>query len=188
MNTDKNVTAIFVEQLPQHTLTINIVGSGSVTKDPNQTTYDEDSSVTLTAVPVEGWTFTEWSGDLISTTNPETIVMDTDKTITVTFVEGGLPTYTLTTGTVGSGSISKSPDKAEYDLDETVELTANADPGWVFANWTGDLTGAINPETITMDGNKAVTAHFIESTGIQAGDVIISGFQSTNRGRRTGSC
>ena len=119
MNTDKNVTAIFVEQLPQHTLTINLVGSGTVTQDPDQTSYDENSSVELSAVPEEGWTFTEWSGGLTGNTNPETVVMDSDKTITATFVEGGLPTYTLTTSAVGNGSVTRSPDKAEYDLGRT---------------------------------------------------------------------
>jgi uncharacterized repeat protein (TIGR02543 family) len=44
-----------------------------------------------------------------------------------------------------------------------VTLTATADAGWTFSNWTGDLTGSTNPDTITMDGNKTVTATFTET-------------------------
>jgi len=43
-----------------------------------------------------------------------------------------------------------------------VELAADADSGWVFDHWSGDLTGDNNPEYITMDENKTVTAHFVE--------------------------
>lgn len=32
---------------------------------------------------------------------------------------------------------------------------------WPFQQWTGDLTGSNNPETIVMDGDKHVTAEFI---------------------------
>jgi hypothetical protein len=32
---------------------------------------------------------------------------------------------------------------------------------WPFQQWTGDLTGSNNPETIIMDGDKHVTAEFI---------------------------
>ena len=39
-------------------------------------------------------------------------------------------------------------------------LTASASVGWAFQSWTGDLSGSQNPKTITITGNKAVTAHF----------------------------
>jgi hypothetical protein len=43
-----------------------------------------------------------------------------------------------------------------------VELTANPEEGWEFSHWTGDLTGTNNPEQIIIDGNKIVTAVFVE--------------------------
>jgi hypothetical protein len=42
-----------------------------------------------------------------------------------------------------------------------VDLTANADPGWTFDHWEGDLTGNFNPDTINIDGDKTVTAVFV---------------------------
>ena len=35
-------------------------------------------------------------------------------------------------------------------------------PGWGFDHWSGNLTGSNNPEYIFMDGNKTVTATFIQ--------------------------
>jgi hypothetical protein len=73
-----------------------------------------------------------------------------------------LPTYTLTVAIVGNGSVSKNPDQPTYTHGTEVELTATADPGWTFDNWSGDLSGSTNPDTIIMDGNKLVTATFNE--------------------------
>jgi uncharacterized repeat protein (TIGR02543 family) len=73
---------------------------------------------------------------------------------------GDVAQQTLTVNSVGNGVVSKAPDKAAYLCGETVTLTATADPGWVFTGWSGDLTGSNNPETLTMTGDKTVTANF----------------------------
>ena len=83
MDADKTVTATFAQD--QYTLTINIVGQGNVTRLPNQATYTYGSSVQLTAVPQGGWSFSSWSGDLSGSTNPDTIVMNGNRTVTATF-------------------------------------------------------------------------------------------------------
>jgi uncharacterized repeat protein (TIGR02543 family) len=41
-----------------------------------------------------------------------------------------------------------------------VELEAVPDPCYEFTGWSGNLTGSTNPTTITMDGDKTVTAIF----------------------------
>ncbi|GAF90423.1 unnamed protein product, partial [marine sediment metagenome] len=138
-------------------LTITTAGSGSVTKVPDQATYTYGETVDLTAAANAGWTFSVWSGDLGGSTNPETITMDGNKSVTATFTEDQ---YTLTITTAGSGSVTKVPDQAMYTYGQTVDLTAVAGVGWTFSAWSGDLAGSTNPETITMDGNKSVTATF----------------------------
>ena len=70
--------------------------------------------------------------------------------------------YTLAVSTVGYGVVSLNPDQPSYSNGAVVTLTATADPGWVFAGWSGDLTGSTNPETLTMDSSKIVTANFVE--------------------------
>jgi uncharacterized repeat protein (TIGR02543 family) len=96
---------------------------------------------------------------MAGSTNPDTITMDGNKTVTATFTQDQ---YTLTINTVGSGSVTKSPDQATYTYGTIVDVNAIADAGWTFDSWSGDLGGSTNPETITMDGNKTVTATFTE--------------------------
>ncbi len=67
--------------------------------------------------------------------------------------------YTLTTNTIGQGSISGS---GTYDSGEIVNVQATASTGWEFAGWTGDLSGSINPQSLTINTNKTVTATFTE--------------------------
>jgi uncharacterized repeat protein (TIGR02543 family) len=62
------------------------------------------------------------------------------------------------------GTITRAPDASSYTSGTVVTLTANASPGYHFVNWSGDLTGTTNPTTITMDGNKTVTAVFALTT------------------------
>ncbi|MCK5459082.1 MAG: PKD domain-containing protein, partial [Thermoplasmatales archaeon] len=70
--------------------------------------------------------------------------------------------YTLTINVIGSGSVAKDPDQPTYLYGTLVNLTANADGGWMFNHWDGDLSGSENPEDITMDSNKTVIANFTE--------------------------
>ncbi len=62
----------------------------------------------------------------------------------------------------GSGNVTKNPDKTQYNDDEVVALTAVPDSSYRFDHWEADLSGSINPDSITMNGNKSVTAYFIE--------------------------
>ncbi len=83
---------------------------------------------------------------------------------------GGLyatPTYTLTTSAT-NGSVTKSPDRASYSANMVATLTAVANAGYVFAGWSGDAAGTANPLSVTMNGNKNITANF------QVGGVLTS--------------
>ncbi|MCK6622862.1 MAG: T9SS type A sorting domain-containing protein [Calditrichaceae bacterium] len=163
MDANKTVTATFTP-IPQYTLTLATVGSGAITANPPATNgvYDSAAVVTLTAVPDAGWRFSGWSGDLSGTANPASLTMNANKTVTATFAP--IPRYTLTLSTVGLGAITADPPApgGVYDSAAVVTLTANADPGWTFSGWSGDLSGSINPEIITMNTNKTVVATFTE--------------------------
>jgi parallel beta-helix repeat protein len=86
-----------------------------------------------------------------------------------------VPQYDLTVTTVGQGTVD--PTGGTYDEDTVVTLTATADSGWVFSGWSGDLTGSTNPETITMDSAKSVTATF--STQLTPGDYYVDASQTS---------
>jgi len=76
-----------------YTLTVSIdpEGSGSVSIDPDYPIYAEGTTVSLEASALEGWSFHQWSGDLSGSTNPETILMDSDKTVTAHFKQDEIP-------------------------------------------------------------------------------------------------
>jgi len=61
-----------------------------------------------------------------------------------------------------NGSVVLDPAGGNYDSATVVSLTANADSGYKFSGWIGDLSDSENPTTITMDGNKNLTALFSE--------------------------
>jgi uncharacterized repeat protein (TIGR02543 family) len=83
-------------------------------------------------------------------------------------INSPLPThFTLSVINDGGGTATSSPagincsaDCSEiYDSGTIVRLTAEADPGFTFAGWSGACTGVCN---VTMDGDKTVTAKFDE--------------------------
>src|SRR5512139_2961720 len=164
MDGNKVVTPTFTENPPvTYSLTVNVVGSGSVARVPDQVSYVSGSVVSLTATPVAGWSFSGWSGDLIGSVNPASVTMDGNKVVTATFTENPPVTYSLTVSVVGSGSVVRVPDQVSYVSGSVVSLTATPVAGWSFSGWSGDLTGSVNPASVTMDGNKVVTATFTEN-------------------------
>lgn len=72
---------------PQHNLTVNIVGQGTVTLNPSGGTYDDNTQVTLIAVADAGWSFSSWSGDATGSIATTAVLMDADKTVTATFTQ-----------------------------------------------------------------------------------------------------
>jgi hypothetical protein len=92
----------------QYTLTVNVVGSGSVANNPDQLTYAHGSSVDLTPTPAVAWLFSAWSGDMTGNTVPLAVLMDGNKTITATFTED--PVYQVAYRTFRPDSIALDKD------------------------------------------------------------------------------
>jgi hypothetical protein len=86
------------------TTSVNPQGAGTVTLNPAGGTYTAGTTVTLTATPNSGYTFSSWSGDLTGSINPAQITMDGNKSVTAVFllikVEEDNPAITYT-GTHG---------------------------------------------------------------------------------------
>ncbi|MBE3137905.1 MAG: metallophosphoesterase [Thermoplasmata archaeon] len=80
---------------PSYSLSVTTLGNGSVTRDPDQTLYPEETLVNLTATANSGWIFSHWSGDLTGNENPVTITMDDDKNIIATFIDVSGTTTTM---------------------------------------------------------------------------------------------
>jgi hypothetical protein len=76
---------------PSYELTTSVDGEGSIELDPAEGPYSAGTTVQVTAVAAEGWSFAEWSGDLSGSTNPTSVVMDGPRSITATFTEDPPP-------------------------------------------------------------------------------------------------
>jgi uncharacterized repeat protein (TIGR02543 family) len=139
-------------------LTVEIVGGGTVTMDPDQANHHYGDVVTLTASAHPGWSFTGWDGDLTGTENPASITLDDNKSVTATFVQDE---FSLDITIEGRGTVTKEPDLPIYQGDSQVTLAAAAEDGWSFAEWSGDISSTKNPETVTMDDHKTVAASFV---------------------------
>lgn len=71
--------------------------------------------------------------------------------------------YSLTVASSSGGSVSKNPNRSSYLSGSTVQLTATPSSGYTFTSWSRDATGSVNPQAITMNGDKQVTATFTQS-------------------------
>ncbi len=176
MDMAKTVTATFT--LQQFTLTqINAGnGSGTVTSSPSgincgadcSEVYNYGTTVTLTAAPGAGSTFTGWSGGGCSGTGPCVVTMTAATSVTATFT---LQQFTLTqtkTGT-GTGTVTSSPsgincgvDCSEaYNYGTVVTLTAVPSVGSSFTGWSGGGCTGTGTCNVNMTSATSVTATFI---------------------------
>ena len=74
-------------------------------------------------------------------------------------------TVTLTVTKDGSGTVTQDPEPVlgKYEKGTVVTLTATPAAGWTFGAFSGDVTGG-SPATVTMDGDKSVTATFTQNS------------------------
>ena len=84
------------------------------------------------------------------------------------------PSYDLTISSTAGGNVT-IPGQGTFTYDEgtMVNLTAEADEGYRFVEWTGDVGSIANVNaaatTITMDGSYSITANFgVNSTPMVA--------------------
>lgn len=166
--------------------------NGTVSKNPEQQTYNHGEKVVMTAKSANGYEFSSWSGDANGSTNPLTVSMDSDKNITANFTPVK-STFTLNV-TAQNGTVSKNPDQQTYLDGDQVALTATAANGYQFLSWSGDASGNNNPLNVVMNSNKNITANFTQvNTGNMQGInlrsaadfVVLAGAGITNTGVST---
>ena len=173
-NSDKVSVMRFVPTC--YALTVAHMGQGSnPTASPANSTgcpvgqYAAGETISLSgAAPNSGWQITGWTGTPNdgSTASTNTLTMPASaQSVSVNYTQ---IEYSLTI-TSAHGTVTKNPDKASYSPGEIVQLNATADHGWLFEKWTGDVTDAANPVSVTMDSNKSLTANFIRSGADTAG-------------------
>jgi len=151
----------------KYDLTITSTAGGSVSTPGEGTfTYDEASVVDLVAKPASGYRFVNWTGDMNDIADVEdattTITINGGYSITANFAA----VYELAISSTEGGSVTAPGEgSSAYDQGTVVNLVAEADGGYRFENWTGDVDtiADINAATttITVNGDYIITANFV---------------------------
>ena len=167
------------EYVPQQsTLFVSSV-NGTVTSNPpgincGSTCYansNTGTSITLTALPDSGYTFTGWSGGGCSGTGSCTVNMASAQVVTANYAVSVQPGkyYLNVSKTINGGGTIISSDrtincgatcKSYYNSGKTVTLTVSMSSGYKFTRWTGACDGQGNVCTVRMDASKNTKAYF----------------------------
>jgi len=157
-----------------YTLSVDAGVNGKVAISPDQVDYASGTTVQLTAVPNPGYIFTGWSGDASGASNPLSIKLTKNTSVTALFAVRPLPQYKLTIGTSGAGTVTTNPAGTAtstsgtylFDSGITVKMTAVPASGKSFISWGGDVSGTLTLKGIQMLQNHSVTATFTGTTAI----------------------
>ena len=158
---DTVLHATFVEeQKEQFTLTLTAGEGGTVTKTPDQPSYEDGTSVVIAAIANDGYEFVTWSDGNISA--QRTIIMDRNYSFTAIFQSTSVPAdyYTLILTCDEGGTVRKSPDQEYYEVNTVVTIFAQVNEGYDFVQWSDGNTDSLR--TITMTQNIALHAIFVE--------------------------
>jgi hypothetical protein len=156
-----------VPEISEYNLTISSIEGGSVTIPGEGTSaYDEGTVVKLVATPDPGYRFVNWTGNVSTIDDVDnattTIVMNDAYSIIGNFVK---QQYELTaTSTAGGSTTMPGEGTFMYDEGTVVNLVAEAEEGYKFVTWTGDVSTIKDlnaaQSTITVNGSYSITANF----------------------------
>ena len=136
---------------------------GGAAQTAPQTLNLPQGSHTMSVVPTQAgatgtqYVFTSWSDGGAASHN---ITVDSS---TATYTATFSVQYLLTTAVFpsGAGTVIASPSSSGYyNAGTNVQLTASANTGYQFSNWSGDLSGSTNPQSIAMNAVHSVSTNF----------------------------
>lgn len=134
--------------------------------------YDEGTQATLTATAAEGYEFVNWTvGDsIVSTENPYTFAVTANVALVANFKLIPPTKYNVTV--TADSTMGTVAGAGEYEEGTEATLTATANEGYEFVNWTVDGTevSTENPYTFNVTADVEVVANFEEvdpTTGVE---------------------
>jgi len=156
-------------------------------------TYSATDTVSLTATPEIGFTFSGWGGNCSGTVSPLSVAMDVAKKCTATFAaqgsmgtgnivlailkptEGTVTTNIPATGGINCGIGGSTCTVATYQATDVVQLMATPNVGSIFNGWGGDCSGSMNPLSLPMTTAKVCSASFTASAQATSKIEILEG-------------
>ena len=146
---DSSFTAYFAVNTYSIVGTSNSTAMGSVSGGGTYTYLHEMS---LTATPAFGYHFVQWNDQ--NTDNPRTITVTRDSAFTAQFAANS---YTIT-AEPNDPTMGSAYGSGAYNFNTTATLTAVAEYGYHFTQWSDGVTD--NPRTVTVQNSATYTAQF----------------------------
>jgi hypothetical protein len=170
INGDKNITAVFEEEVPdfyQLTMRVSPSNTGFTSPTTGSHNYAPGTVVTISATPANGYHFVSWNGDVADPASiTTTVTMNGNKTVTATF-EAGHSEYKFTIDVYPAVGGTTNPAIGSYYHSQgtVVNISASPNSGYEFDYWTGDVASPYSQSTtVTIDSDKSVIAHFKQTT------------------------
>ena len=111
-------------------------------------TYDEGTSIQLTANPSSGFHFVQWQDGV--TDNPRNIIVTANASYTAIFEEDAPPQYTVTVES-NNDEWGSACCSGTYDEGTLVQLTATPLAGYRFVHWQDGVSDSLRTVTVTAD-------------------------------------
>ncbi len=172
MTGDMNVAANFyADNTVYYTVTTSSAPAiaGWVNRYPDKAQYADGESVQLVAAENAGYQFSHWSGDVSGTDYSVTLTVDKNLSVIANYIESstGLA-VTFEVQPAGGGWISVVPESGPYETGTVVEFTSHVNPGYMFLNWGGDLSGTAATKTFTLGTSNIHAIAYFEAEAAQA--------------------
>jgi hypothetical protein len=137
--------------------------------------YPYGTRIRFSGLPASGNYLAFWGNAVTSTDNPlDFLVTNPNPTVTAVFQPLGIGQFALALVAEGGGKVVATPSANRYSSGASVRITAQPDVGQDFVGWSGDAAGSINPLTVAMNQNKAITAVFTKRPGLRV-DTALEG-------------
>ena len=200
MSSDRAVTAVFKETFALQVAgtrdapTLVTVERGAVhisaPGNAPDNRYVDGTQVTLTAEAGSVFAFDSWGGDCRGPAVRCVLTMDSDKTVTTSFI----PSFALTVNDVPVAADSVSLPLASVDVSpppnaggnryrdgETVTLTVSPRPNVVVLGWGGECDGAESSCVLTMDSNKSASVSLSQTFALDISVIGTGGSVSVSQ-------
>ena len=157
------IATIQITQGGTQQYTINVSANpsigGSVTGGG---TYNQGQSCTVTATPNAGYTFTNWTenGNVVSTNRSYTFTVTANRTLVANFqAQPQNYTVTVSANPTNGGNVTGG---GTYQQGQSCTVTATANTGYNFTNWTenGNVVSTQANYTFTVNSNRTLVANF----------------------------
>jgi hypothetical protein len=175
-------------------LTSNPLAGGVATQSGNGT-YNPGSSVTVTATPNNGYTFSSWkeNGTVVPGANASyTFIISGDRNLEANFTAGQSQYKVGLTSNPLAGGVATQSGNGLYNPGSSVTVTATPNNGYSFSSWKENGTvvpGANASYTFIISGDRNLEANFALSGGGNAnhlGSASTFGIMATSAITNTG--